>query len=191
MNMFTIQLDVSTAFLNAGIEDIIYMEPPKDLRALLESLRKDHADSYGLCNIFDDAIIHLVSGGKLLLRKSLYGLKQAPKNWNSTINKFMLDRLGMKRSKQEPCLYYLVLAGKLLLILIYVDDILIASTCQDMANEYYGYIAKEYKVTRSPTLTKYLGVEIEHLRNRQLVTMSLSQYIRDACDMWNINRILE
>ena len=76
-----------------------------------------------------------------------------------------------------------MLAGKLLLILIYVDDILIASTCQDMANEYYGYIAKEYKVTRSPTLTKYLGVEIEHLRNRQLVTMSLSQYIRDACDM--------
>ena len=185
-NMFTIQLDVSTAFLNAEIGETIYMEPPKDLESLIESLYEDYRDRYGICKIFSEALLNLSMRGKLLLRKSLYGLKQAPKNWNETINAFMIDRLGMTRVKSEPCLYYLVLAGNILLILIYVDDILIACTCHAMAEQYYEYIAKEYKVTRSPKLVKYLGVEIEHHCEDQLVTVGLSQYIRDVCTKWNI-----
>ena len=57
------QLDVVTAFLEADIEEEIYMKQPEGFR---------HTDINGEERV-------------CLLKKSLYGLKQAPRNWNKTI----------------------------------------------------------------------------------------------------------
>ena len=83
LNLKTIQLDVKTAFLYADIAEKIYVEPPRDLRRILQRIL---SKAVGV----DRAIVHrellnLEGGGKLLLNKSLYGLKQSPKNWHSTI----------------------------------------------------------------------------------------------------------
>ena len=88
LRMDTIQLDVTTAFLYADIDETIYVEPPRDLGVILRCLR---AGSYepSARGIITRELIQLERGGKLLLKKSLYGLKQSPKNWHKTIDAFL------------------------------------------------------------------------------------------------------
>jgi hypothetical protein len=57
------QLDVVTAFMEANIDEEIYMRQPEGFR------RTDSKGTELVC----------------LLQKALYGLKQAPMNWNKTI----------------------------------------------------------------------------------------------------------
>jgi hypothetical protein len=58
---------VVTAFLEADIEEEIYMKQPEGLR---------HTDINGEERV-------------CLLKNSLYGLKQAPRNWNKTITAWL------------------------------------------------------------------------------------------------------
>ena len=74
-----VQLDIKTAFLNADIDEDLYMEVP------------DGVDV--------DRTVHVV---KLL--KALYGTKQAPKVWNDHINNQLLT-LGFTRCHKDTCIY--------------------------------------------------------------------------------------
>ena len=73
------QMDVDTAFLNAPLEETIYMLPPKGLTGIPE-------------------------GHVLELKKSLYGLKQSPRNFNKDLNTTLLD-LGFARCTSDTCIY--------------------------------------------------------------------------------------
>lgn len=62
-----------------------------------------------------------------LLQKSLYGLKQSPRQWYKRFDEFMVIN-GYNRSKYDSCVYYgSSERGGMIYILLYVDDILIAS----------------------------------------------------------------
>jgi hypothetical protein len=73
------QLDVVTAFLEADIEEEIYMRQP-------EGFRHTHING-------EERVC--------LLKKSLYGLKQAPRNWNKTITAWQKE-YGFSQSKVDP-----------------------------------------------------------------------------------------
>ena len=60
-------MDVDTAFLNADIDENIWVEIPEGTKLATN----------------DDGIYKL--------RKSLYGLKQASRNWNNDINQYLID----------------------------------------------------------------------------------------------------
>jgi hypothetical protein len=74
-------LDVSNAYLNADVEEELYMEQP---------------EGFVQCD---------ENGNKLVCKliKSLYGLKQAGRNWNIKINKWLCDNNFM-RSKVHVCM---------------------------------------------------------------------------------------
>jgi hypothetical protein len=72
------QMDVDTAFLNANLEEEIYMNQPEG---------------------FTDA-----SKRVCRLLKSIYGLKQASRMWYNTLKEF-LEKLGLSRSRIDPCIY--------------------------------------------------------------------------------------
>jgi len=62
-----------------------------------------------------------------LLKKSLYGLKQSPRMWYLKFDEFLI-RYGFIRNRYNDCVY--ILKRKkvcVLYLLLYVDDILIAS----------------------------------------------------------------
>jgi hypothetical protein len=56
------------------------------------------------------------------LKKSLYGLKQAPRAWYGRIDSFLMS-LGFTKSKEDSNLYYKVVDGGLVILLLYVDDL--------------------------------------------------------------------
>jgi hypothetical protein len=87
---------VTTAYLNAKLEEDLYIDPIEGMLEEGNPLKLD-AREYDLSN--------LKSKGVYKLLKSIYGLKQAGHNWNKMINKIILE-MDFKRSTSDPCLYY-------------------------------------------------------------------------------------
>eukprot|EP00253_Pinus_taeda_P035255 PITA_35255 len=75
------------------------------------------------------------------LKRALYGLKQAPRAWYTRIDSYF-TRLGFMKSEADVNLYHIMVEGKLLIIVIYVDDLilidekLIKSCKEDLAIEF-------------------------------------------------------
>ena len=57
------------------------------------------------------------------LKKSLYGLKQAPRAWYSRIDSYLLEN-GFEKCEGEPTLYIKEKDGKMLIVVLYVDDVI-------------------------------------------------------------------
>lgn len=75
------QMDVKTAFLNGDLDEILYMEQPRDFE-------KGDPEKI-ICR----------------LKKSLHGLKQAPRYWYAKIDNFLLHTFGMSRNLADECVY--------------------------------------------------------------------------------------
>ena len=96
------QLDVNNAFLHGDLDEDVYMRPPSGLVTSSPQI---------VCK----------------LNKSLYGLKQSSRQWNKHFDEFM-SRLKFERSAYDNCVYYKHLETHTsVYLLLYVDDILIAS----------------------------------------------------------------
>ena len=96
-------MDVKAAFLHGFLDEVIYMDQPEGY------VDPKHPDK--VC----------------LLKRSLYGLKQSPKQWNNRFNEFLMSH-GYNRSEYDSCVYFKELKnGEYIYLLLYVDDILIAS----------------------------------------------------------------
>ena len=54
------------------------------------------------------------------LKKALYGLKQAPRTWYGRIDSFLMS-LGFTKSKADSNMYYKVVDGDQVILLLYVD----------------------------------------------------------------------
>ena len=63
------------------------------------------------------------------LDKALYGLKQAPRGWYPRLN-LKLQQLGFRPSKGDTSLFYFKKGKVIIFMLIYVDDIIVASSSQ-------------------------------------------------------------
>nr|GFA83740.1 retrovirus-related Pol polyprotein from transposon TNT 1-94 [Tanacetum cinerariifolium] len=61
------------------------------------------------------------------LKKALYGLKQALRAWYDTLSRFLLDN-NFSKGAVDPTLFTRKIGKHILLVQIYVDDIIFAST---------------------------------------------------------------
>ena len=92
------------------------------------------------------------------LKRALYGLKQAPRAWYTRIDSYFTG-LGFSKSEADPNLYQIVVEGKLLIILLYVDDLILTGdellilSCKDD-------LAKKFEMKDLGLLHYFLGLEI-------------------------------
>ena len=107
MDLELAQMDVKTAFLHGDLHEEIYMQQTEGF----ESQGREQM----VCK----------------LKKSLYGLKQAPREWYHKFHLFMLSQ-GYRRSNIDHCLYTKKATdGSLLILILYVDDMLLAGSSMD------------------------------------------------------------
>ena len=97
------QLDVQNAFLHGVLEEEVYMRQPPGY----ENKKTPHYVRK--------------------LDKALYGLKQAPRAWYSRLSS-QLSHLGFVASKAGTSLFIYNKATTIIFVLIYVDDIIVASS---------------------------------------------------------------
>jgi len=93
-------MDVKTTFLNGKIEEEVYIEQPEGFEAF------DHE-------------LHVFR-----LKQALYGLKKSPRAWYNRIDSYF-TRLGFTKSEADANLYHIMVDGKPLIIVLYVDDFIL------------------------------------------------------------------
>ena len=155
------QMDVKTAFLNGDIEEEIYMRQPPGFKD------KSHPDH--VCR----------------LTKCIYGLKQAPRMWNQKLNDFLCKE-GFSPNKYDACLYSKTDSkGNLILILVYVDDILIACSALTTILEIKLAFQRTFKMTDLGLLSSFLGLQIDQ-RSDGSIEISQPGYTETIINRFNL-----
>jgi len=128
-----VQLDVKAAFLHGNLKEDIYIYPPNG--------------------------IECKNGCVFKLNKSLYGLRQSSKCWNSKFNEFLLS-LNFQRSNNDYCLYFK--KDEVVYILIYVDDIILASPNLRYIEFYKEKLTQNFNIKDKGELKNFLELEIDY-----------------------------
>ncbi|CCK71152.1 LOW QUALITY PROTEIN: uncharacterized protein KNAG_0G00960 [Huiozyma naganishii CBS 8797] len=142
------QMDVVTAFLNSPIDKELFVKPPVSYKSTGDSVWK--------------------------LRSALYGLKQSPLLWNEHIKGKLLTQ-GFTQHPSEFGLYFRRRAGKLCLIALYVDDLLISSQSDAEIAAIKRFLLSTYEMKDLGEVNKFLGMSVAQTKGK--ITLSLCDYI--------------
>ena len=117
------QMDVKTAYLNAPIDCEIYVDQPEGFE-----VKSSH--------------------GKIACRlnKSLYGLKQSARSWNSLLHTFFVEN-GFTQSSIDTCVYIKHVDECVVIVLIWVDDIIVAASNDHLLCEVKNSLKNRFKMT--------------------------------------------
>lgn len=121
------------------------------------------------------------------LRKSLYGLKQAGREWNSLLNEWLVNsKWKLTRCRSDYCLYYANTNGKVLLVGVYVDDLVITGNDPALIRTFKADIATRFKITDLGELKWILGMEVERDRKNRTLTLHQRKYINDILELFDM-----
>jgi hypothetical protein len=113
------QMDVKTAFLNGDLYETIYMAQPEGF---------------------------VVNGKEQMaykLNKLIYGLKQASRQWNLKFDQ-VIKKFWFRENDVDNCIYMKTKGGKFIILVLYVDDILLASSDKNMLHETKGFLSSNF-----------------------------------------------
>eukprot|EP00253_Pinus_taeda_P027972 PITA_27972 len=153
------QMDVKTTFLNGVIDEEVYIEQPEGFEVFSSELH--------VCR----------------LKRALYGLKQAPRAWYTQIDSYFTG-LGFSKSEAYPNLYQIVVEGKLLIIVLYVDDLILTGD-ELLILSCKGDLAKEFEMKDLGLLHYFLGLEIWQCNGGLFV--SQGKYAREILEKFNMH----
>ncbi|GJS70863.1 retrovirus-related pol polyprotein from transposon TNT 1-94 [Tanacetum coccineum] len=134
-NMTIYQMDVKTAFLNGELKEEVYVSQPEGF-------------------VDQDNPSHVYK-----LKKALYGLKQAPRAWYDMLSSFLISQQFAKGAV-DPTLFTRHVGNDILLVQIYVDDIIFASTNTAMCNEFANQMTNKFKMSMMGQMSFFLGLQI-------------------------------
>ena len=150
-------MDVKSAFLHSELEETVFMEIPDGLHTDIALSNKSSLERI-VCR----------------LTKSIYGLKQSPRTWYGKINMFFID-YGFQRSEHDHNVYIHSIFK--LVLLLYVDDLVIASPSAQDVSWVQDLLHDEFEMTDLGPLTSFLGIEIRRSRPGRTLHLSQSRYI--------------
>jgi hypothetical protein len=126
------QIDFDSAYLNASLDEEIYMLIPPE-----------HRD-YGKGKVFR-------------LKKSIYGLKQAGREWYQLLRDTLLKD-GWKQCMKDACVFTRNQGDNKIITIIYVDDMIITAKSIEAVSEVKKELAKEFKIKDLGELSYILGI---------------------------------
>ena len=163
-DMELVQMDVKTAFLHGDLHEDIYMQQPEGF--------VEKGKERLVCK----------------LKKSLYGLKQAPREWYHKFHSFMLSQ-GYRRSDIDHCLYTKrAKDGSLLILILYVDDMLLAGTNMDELAALKSKLNDSFDMKDLGDASHILGMRIVRDRDKKLLYLSQTEYIEKVLKRFNMER---
>jgi hypothetical protein len=132
-----LQLDVKNAFLHGDLHEEVYMEIPLGFNS------KE------------------TEGKVCRLRKSLYGLKQSPRAWFGRFRKEICS-MGYQQSNADHTLFFKHCHGKIMLLVVYVDDIVITGNDEEEMLCLKKILSRSFEVKDLGNLHYFLGIEVAY-----------------------------
>jgi hypothetical protein len=145
------QLNVQNPLLHGNLEEDVYMRQPLGFE--------------------DKSMLNVCK-----LDKALYGLKQAPRAWYSKLS-VMLCEIGFTSSKADTSLFYFNKDDITMFVLVYVDDIIVASSSSRATEGLLRKLNKEFALKDLGALHYFLGMEVHKVTNG--VILSQDKYASD------------
>ena len=155
------QMDVKTVFLNGDLNEEVYMMQPEGFVA-------------------NDS-------GKLVcrLKKSIYGLKQASRQWYLKFHSVVAS-YGFVENKVDQCIYCKVSGRKFIFLILYVDDILLASSDLGLLHETKRMLSNNFDMKDHGEASFVLGIEIHRNRSCRLLGLSQRTYVDRILERFNM-----
>nr|GEX71298.1 hypothetical protein [Tanacetum cinerariifolium] len=122
-NIVVYQMDVKTAFLNGNLREEVYVSQP---------------DGF----VDQDNPNHMYK-----LKKALYGLKQALRAWYDMLSSFLISQ-DFSKGSVDPTLFIRRNGNDLLLVQIYVDDIIFATSTPELCDLFAKIMCSKFKMSR-------------------------------------------
>jgi histone deacetylase 1/2 len=117
------------------------------------------------------------------LDKALYGLKQAPRAWYSRLSN-KLKQLGFVPSKVDTSLFFYRKGNHVIFMLVYVDDIIVASSSQEAVDALLWDLEKDFAIKDLGDLHYFLGIQVERKDGELL--MKQERYAREILKRVNM-----
>lgn len=127
-------MDVKTTLLNDMIEKEVYIEQPEGF----ETFNKESH----VCR----------------LKQVLYGLKQASRAWYTKIDSYFTG-LGFTKTKSYENIYHIVVEGKLLIIVLYVDNLILTGD-EKLIKSCKEDLPREFKMKDLGLMHYFMGMEV-------------------------------
>jgi hypothetical protein len=161
------QMDVKTTFLNAEVEQEVYIEQPEGFMI--------HGKESHVCK----------------LKKSLYRLKQALRAWYGRIDNF-LQSLGFTKSIKDPNLYIKIIRNHPVILVLYVDDLFLTGE-ENLIAQTKRELLAEFEMKDLGLMHYFLGLEVWQKLSE--IFLSQSKYVVDVlnyivCSMYIVDRSL-
>nr|GEV56996.1 copia protein [Tanacetum cinerariifolium] len=162
-NMTIYQMDVKTAFLNGELKEEVYVSQPEGF------VDPDHPT-------------HVYR-----LKNALYGLKQAPRAWYDTLSRFLLDN-NFSKGEVDPTLFTHKTRKHILLVQIYVDDIIFASTDPTDYDMFSNEMSSKFQMSMMGQMSFFLGLQVSQSPGGIFINQSkfaleiLKKFGMDLCD---------
>ncbi|GJS50466.1 retrovirus-related pol polyprotein from transposon TNT 1-94 [Tanacetum coccineum] len=162
-NMTIYQMDVKTAFLNGELKEEVYVSQPEGF------VDPDHPT-------------HVYR-----LKKALYGLKQAPRAWYDTLSRFLLDN-KFSKGAVDPTLFTRKTGKHILLVQIYVDDIIFASTDPKACDIFSNEMSSKFQMSMMGQMSFFLGLQVSQnpggifINQLKFALEILKKFRMDSCD---------
>ncbi|XP_049364801.1 LOW QUALITY PROTEIN: uncharacterized protein LOC125829654 [Solanum verrucosum] len=144
------QFDVKKSFLHGELSEEVYM---------------DYPPGYEIPRLHDYRICRL--------KKSLYGLKQSPRVWFGKFTKSM-KAFGYTQSNTDHTLFLKRQQGKIIALIVYVDDMVVTGTDPEERKALQSYLSKEFKLKDLGPLKFFLEIEVS--RSSKGIFLSQKKY---------------
>ncbi|CAM8972377.1 unnamed protein product [Rhodiola kirilowii] len=153
-------MDVKIAFLHSDLDEEIYMKQPEGFE---------------------------VKGKEKLvckLKKSLYGLKQVPRQWHKKFDSFM-KKAEFSRCEADHCCYVKRYKNSYIILLLYVDDMLIAGANWNEIDVLKKKLSKKFAMKDLGVAKQILGMRI--IRNKECLKLSQEEYVKKVLKRFKMN----
>eukprot|EP00253_Pinus_taeda_P011834 PITA_11834 len=153
------QMDVKSTFLNGVLKEEVYVTqlPGYEIEGQADKVYR--------------------------LKKALYGLKQAPRAWYSRIDAYLLNN-GFDKCDGEPTLYIKESEGKILIIILYVDDLIFTSSDDFLITNFKQVMKSEFEMTDLGLLRYFLGIEMKQTKNG--IFISQAKYVVEILERFKM-----